>query len=406
MFEIEPFAKSQTVGPPSLVTDAENFHVPLGLTEVLLDAVYHDIGELFPPPSVVALNAIVLHLLNDLTTFPIPVLSTTILMSPNVCIVDDVFGNPFLSSLSTVQPGAFVDADTERCYGVSSTMIVFPLLVGHTDFICSASISVGSVGMIPALVEADDDVVAFEVDSSYRLMTSGVPSDEMAGASAVLLMIQYLTPTIHVDVEDTLDPDGVAAFGHLMPELGVMDGDVVAAAVMVPGDAGLSPDCIDENEIQYQHDLQATVALSASLVTDADQAHDANALPGDILWQDPDNLHDDEFAGSSMLPGPVGMQSDWFGDTDLLYASVCARGDANVGPFPYEVVDVIFAAASQQISNFTMPRYTDRDRVPSPRISGGHYHSTQGSRLAGSMSGPAYMVGGMNQHSLKGSIAA
>jgi hypothetical protein len=129
-------------------------------------------------------------------------------------------------------------------------------------------------------------------------------------------------------------------------------------------------------------------------------------LPGDVLWQDPDTTHDDEFSGSSMLAGPVGAQVDWFGDTDLLYASMCVRGDANVGPYPYEEMDAIPAAMFQQNSTFAMPRLIDFDRFFSARVSGGHYHSTQGSRLAGSMSGPAYMVGGMKQHSLKGSIAA
>jgi hypothetical protein len=264
--------------------------------------------------------------------------------------------------------------------------------------------SVGAVQMAPSLVSDLEAVIEPDIVGSYSTTAAVVIDADQVMSSAVLLMIQYLTPSTHVDVEDTLDPDGVAAFGHLMPELGIMDADIISDSTLVPGVVSLSAGFIAAPEAEYPPDLQASAALIASLVTDDDQSHDVVALPGDVLWQDPDTTHDDAFSGSSMLPGPVGMQVDWFGDTDLLYASVCMRGDANIGPYPYEVLDVVFRATFNQISIFTMPRYIDFDRFFSARVSGGHYHSTQGSRLVGSMSGPAYMVGGMKTHSLKGSI--
>jgi hypothetical protein len=385
---------NQTVGPPSLVTDVENFHTPNGISVVLVDAIFHDLGDLFPAPVANASNVQRPTLFNDASIFLVPALLGTAWTTPQDWIDNDGVGSAALISLTTLQPESYDDS-VGGSYDIQTTFIVFAPIVGPTDSICK-----------PSLISDIEIVIEPALLGSYGLTATTVLDDDQIMSSAVLLMIQYLTPSTHVDVEDTLDPDGVAAFGHLMPELGIMDADVVPAAGMVPGDVGLSPDCIDESEIQHPHDLQASSALTASLVTDDDQSHDVVALPGDVLWQDPDTTHDDEFSGSSMLAGPVGAQVDWFGDTDLLYASMCVRGDANVGPYPYEEMDAIPAAMFQQNSTFAMPRLIDFDRFFSARVSGGHYHSTQGSRLAGSMSGPAYMVGGMKQHSLKGSIAA
>lgn len=394
---------NQTVGPPSLVVDAENFHVPLGMSEVLVDALFHDLADLFPVPATSATNAQTPALFNDVNIFWVPALQTYAWATALPWIDNDSVSSPNVSSLTTVQPESYDDS-VGGSYDIQTTFIVFAPIVGPTDFICKPSMSVGAVQMAPSLISDIEIVIEPTLVGSYGMTATTVIDDDQIVSSAVLLMIQYLGPSTHVDVEDTLDPDGVAAFGHLMPELGVMDGDVVPAAVMVPGAVELSPLCVDVNDIDYPHGLQASFALSAPLVTDDDQSHDAITEPGDVLWQDPDTSHDDEFSGSSMLAGPVGMQVDWFGDTDMLYASVCIRGDANIGPYPYEVLDIIFRATFNQIAIFTMPRFIDFDRFPSARVSGGHYHSTQPSHLIGSMSGPAYMVGGMKQHSLRGSI--
>jgi hypothetical protein len=394
---------NQTVGPPSLVTDVENFHTPNGISVVLVDAIYHDLGDLFPAPVANASNVQRPTLFNDASVFLVPALLGTAWTTPQDWIDNDGVGSAALVSLTTLQPESYDDS-VGGSYDIQTTFIVLAPIVGPTDFICKPSMSVGAVQMAPSLVSDIEIVIEPDLVGSYGTTTAAVIDDDQVMSSAVLLMIQYLTPSTHVDGEDTLDPDGVAAFGHLMPELGIMDGDIVLASIIVPGDVGLSPLCVDGSEIDYPHDLQASFALSASLVTDDDQSHDVVALPGDVLWQDPDTAHDDAFSGSAMSPGPVGMQAEWFGDTDVLYASTCIPGDANIGPYPYEVLDIVFRATLNQSSIFTMPRYIDFDRFFSARISGGHYHSTQGSRLVGSMSGPAYMVGGMKTHSLKGSI--
>jgi hypothetical protein len=370
---------------------------------VLVDAIYHDLGDVFPAPIASAGNVQLPALFNDTNVFWVPVLLGSAGATPQDWIDNDGVGSAALVSLTTLQPESYDDS-VGGSYDIQTTFIVFAPIVGPTDFICKPSMSVGAVQMAPSLVSDLEAVIEPDIVGSYGTTTAAVIDDDQVMSSAVLLMVQYLTPMTHVDVEDTLDPDGVAAFGHLMPELGIMDADIISDSTLVPGVVSLSAGFIAAPEAEYPPDLQASAALIASLVTDDDQSHDVVALPGDVLWQDPDTTHDDAFSGSSMLPGPVGMQVDWFGDTDLLYASVCMRGDANIGPYPYEVLDVVFRATFNQISIFTMPRYIDFDRFFSARVSGGHYHSTQGSRLVGSMSGPAYMVGGTKTHSLKGSI--
>jgi hypothetical protein len=401
--DVDLRAKSQTIGPPSLVTDVEDFHTPNGISVVLVDAIFHDLGDLFPAPIASAGNVQRPTLFNDASIFLVPALLGTAWTTPQDWIDNDGVGSAALVSLTTLQPESYDDS-VGGSYDIQTTFIIFTPPVGHNDFICSPSMSVGAVQMAPSLVSDLEAVIEPDIVGSYSTTAAVVIDADQVMSSAVLLMIQYLTPSTHVDVEDTLDPDGVAAFGHLMPELGIMDADIISDSTLVPGVVSLSAGFIAAPEAEYPPDLQASAALIASLVTDDDQSHDVVALPGDVLWQDPDTTHDDAFSGSSMLPGPVGMQVDWFGDTDLLYASVCMRGDANIGPYPYEVLDVVFRATFNQISIFTMPRYIDFDRFFSARVSGGHYHSTQGSRLVGSMSGPAYMVGGTKTHSLKGSI--
>ncbi len=402
--EIEPRKVTQTIGPPALVLDVENFHLSLGLSEVLIDAVYHDVGELFPSPNATALNLLPPALFADATVFLRPLVFGTIQVFPSCCAGDEAFGGPGLVSLTTVQPEAFVDADVERCYDASSTMIVFPAAVGHADFICSSSVLAGPVAMAPALPDLDDVVAGSNIDTSYALTGYLVVDDEVAAAPVVDLMIRYLMPLPHVDVEDTLDPDGVAALGHLLPELGVMDADVVIPTAVTPGAASLAPIIVDATDVGFPADLQASVGLSPALALDGDQSHDAVALPGDASLGDPDTAHDDGFAGSSLVAGPVAMQSDWFGDTDMLLAASAVVGPANLGPYPYEVIDVIMAPAFEQTSILTPARFRDVDHLFPARLSGGHYHSSQGARLGGSMSGPAYMVGGVKQHSLTGSI--
>jgi hypothetical protein len=401
--DVDLRAKSQTIGPPSIVVDGEDFHTPNGISVVLVDAIYHDLGDVFPAPIASAGNVQLPALFNDANIFWVPVLLGTAWTTPQGGIDNDGVGSAALISLTTLQPESYDDS-VGGSYDIQTTFIVFAPLVGPTDFICKPSMGVGAVQMAPSLVSDIEIVIEPDLVGSYGTTTAAVIDDDQVMSSAVLLMIQYLTPMTHVDVEDTLDPDGVAAFGHLMPELGIMDADMFSTAVMTPGDVTLSAGFIAAPEAEYPPDLQASAALITSLVTDDDQSHDVVALPGDVLWQDPDTTHDDAFSGSAMSPGPVGMQVDWFGDTDLLYASVCMRGDANIGPYPYEEMDVIPAWMSEQKSTFAMPRLIDFERFFSARVSGGHYHSTQGSRLVGSMSGPAYMVGGTKTHSLKGSI--
>jgi hypothetical protein len=383
--------------------DGENFHTPNGISVVLVDAIFHDLGDLFPAPIASAVNVQRPTLFNDASIFWVPALLGTAWATPQDWIDNDGVGSAALVSLTTLQPESYDDS-VGGSYDIQTTFIVFAPIVGPTDFICKPSMSVGAVQMAPSLVSDIEIVIEPELVGSYGVTATTVLDDDQIMSSAVLLMIQYLTPSTHVDVEDTLDPDGVAAFGHLMPELGIMDADVFSTAVMTPGDVTLSAGFIATPEADYPPDLQASAALLASLVTDNDQAHDAISEPGDVLWQDPDTTHDDAFSGSAMSPGPVGMQVDWFGDTDLLNSSTCIRGDANIGPYPYEVLDVVFRATFNQISIFTMPRFIDFDRFLAARVSGGHYHSTQPPHLVGSMSGPAYMVGGTKTHSLKGSI--
>jgi hypothetical protein len=401
--DVDLRAKSQTIGPPSLVVDTEDFHTPNGISVVLVDAIFHDLGDLFPAPVANASNVQRPTLFNDASVFLVPALLGTAWTTPQDWIDNDRVGSAALVSLTTLQPESYDDS-VGGSYDIQTTFIVFAPIVGPTDFICKPSMSVGAVQMAPSLVSDIEIVIEPDLVGSYGTTTAAVIDDDQVMSSAVLLMIQYLTPSTHVDVEDTLDPDGVAAFGHLMPELGIMDADMFSTAVMTPGDVTVSPAYFAAMDVDHPPDLLASAALLASLVTDDDQSHDAITEPGDVLWQDPDTTHDDAFSGSALAPGPVGMQVEWFGDTDMLYASICMRGDANIGPYPYEELDIIPAWMSEQKSTFAMPRLIDFERFFSARVSGGHYHSTQGSRLVGSMSGPAYMVGGMKTHSLKGSI--
>jgi hypothetical protein len=142
--------------------------------------------------------------------------------------------------------------------------------------------------------------------------------------------------------------------------------------------------------------------LFATLHGDGDVVA-APAIKGELLTVAAAPHSDVELFPAPQLICVTALQADQFIDIDDLALSGAIPGDATIAAFPYLEPDTVPALILGPAPVVCSPsRVNDADRIMAGKLVGGK-QLPKSRRLSGSMSGPAYMVGAMGQHSLKGS---